>query len=343
MDTKTQNTLKFGWWKILLPTLIGFGAIAYMFHKEFSLSDFEKINFSAKTIFWFFIALCFMIGRDAGFTIRYRYLTDKKLTWMQSIKVTLLAEFGSAVTPSTVGGSSMAVLFLNKEKISVGKSTSIVFVSVLLDEMFFVIAFPILMIFLPLEKLFGVGNVVTNSIVVLFIVAYCIKLLICVILIIGLFFHPQLIRSLIIRIFRLPFLRKWHKSAVKTGDDLMISAKEIKKKTFSFWWPPIVATILSWCSRYLVINALFMAFFHVDDNLLIFARQFVMWVVMIISPTPGGVGVAEYMFNEYLSDLIPFAFIGIGPVIVLIWRLLTYYNYLCIGAILVPRWVKSKF
>lgn len=338
MDKENQG---FSIWKILVPTFIGLGVIAYMFSREFNLSDLKQIAITWHTVFWIFIAFCFMVGRDAGFTIRYRYLTERQLSWKQCIKVTLLAEFGTAITPSVVGGSSMAVIFLTKENIPVGRSTTMVFVTLLLDEMFFVITFPILLLFIPFHTLFADNTALGSGVLVLFIIAYIIKLAICTLLIIGLFFKPQTIRWLIIKIFKLPFLRRWQKNALKAGDDIVISSQELRGKTMSYWFPLIAATILSWSSRYLVVNAIFMAFFQVHENLLIFARQFVMWVVMVVSPTPGGSGFSEFIFKQYLSEFIPLA--GIVPVIILIWRLLTYYNYLFIGALIVPGWVKKSF
>lgn len=331
----------FSIWKILLPTFIGIGVIVYMFSREFNLADLKQISITGHTLLWIFIAFCFMLGRDIGFTIRYRYLTEKQLSWKQCIKVTLLAEFGTAITPSSVGGSSMAVLFLAKENIPVGRSTAMVFVTLLLDEMFFVVTFPILLLFIPFHTLFSDNTALGSGVLVLFIAAYIIKMLLCTLLIIGLFIRPQAIRWLIIKIFRLPFLRRWHKSAVKAGDDLVVSSREIRGKSFSYWFPLITATILSWCSRYLVVNSIFMAFFQVHDNLLIFARQFIMWVVMVVSPTPGGSGFSEFIFKQYLSEFIPLA--GVVPLIILLWRLLTYYNYLFVGAFIVPRWAKNAF
>lgn len=338
-----MKNVTFSWWKIAIPTFIGIVAIVYLFAKEFNISDFKDIRITGTTIFWFAIALLLMIGRDAGFTIRYRYLTEKKLSWLQALKITLLAEFGSAITPSTVGGSTMAIVFMTKENIPVGQSTTMVFVTMLLDEMFFVCTFPVLLLVIPFNDLFYTGSTLTNSIIYLFFAAYAVKLLICILLIVGLFIKPTLIQSLIISIFKLPILKRWKEAAQNAGDDLLISAHELKGKRSSFWLPLIFATILSWSSRYLVINALFMAFFPVHENLLIFARQFVMWVVMVISPTPGGTGVTEWMFSEYLKEFIPLHLIGITPVIILLWRLLTYYNYLLIGAFLVPRWIKKAF
>ncbi len=338
MEKESQG---FSIWKILLPTFIGLGVIVFMMSREFNVDDLKQISITSQTVFWIFAAFCCMLGRDIGFIIRYRYLTEKQLSWKQCIKITLLAEFGTAITPSVVGGSTMAVVFLAKENITVGRSTAMVFVTLLLDEMFFVITFPILLLFIPFHTLFSDTTALGSSVLILFIVAYIIKMLLCTLLIVGLFFRPQAIRWLIIKAFRLPFLRRWHSSAVKAGDDLVVSSREIRGKTFSFWWPLIVATILSWCSRYLVVNALFMAFFTVHDNLLIFARQFVMWIVMVVSPTPGGSGFSEFIFKQYLSEFIPLA--GVVPLIILLWRLFTYYNYLFVGALIVPRWIKKSF
>jgi len=344
----SEKSVNVNIWKILIPTVLGIGIILYMVSKDLlgeenaaKLEELKNIPFTGYTFLWLFVAILCMVGRDLGFTIRYRYLTDKILSWKQALKVTLLAEFGTAVTPSSVGGSSMAVLFLAKENIPVGKSTALVFTTMLLDELFFVVTFPIFLLFIPISDLFPEVSGIQMGIVSIFIIAYCVKLLLCICLIIGLFFKPQAIKWLLITIFKLPFLRRWQKAAAKAGDDLIVSSAEIKGRGISYWLPLIIATILSWSSRYLIVNALFMAFFPVSNHLLIFARQFVMWILMIISITPGGSGFSELIFKHYLSALIPVS--GLVPVIILLWRLFSYYSYLFIGAILVPRWINKAF
>ena len=59
----------------------------------------------------------------------------------------------------------------------------------------------------------------------------------------------------------------------------------------------------------------------------------------MISPTPGGSGLSEYIFTEYYSDLVPFA--GVALVIAFFWRIISYYVYLIIGAFIVPGWLKD--
>jgi len=60
--------------------------------------------------------------------------------------------------------------------------------------------------------------------------------------------------------------------------------------------------------------------------------------LIIFSPTPGGAGFVEYVFGQFLTDFVP---LGIAPIISFIWRLLTYYLYLFIGVMIIPRWLQN--
>ena len=58
----------------------------------------------------------------------------------------------------------------------------------------------------------------------------------------------------------------------------------------------------------------------------------------MISPTPGGSGLAELMFGWYYR----FSDASMVVIAVMIWRLLSYYSYLIIGTILLPGVFKKK-
>jgi uncharacterized protein (TIRG00374 family) len=329
-------------YKIIFPILIGLGVVVFMFWGEQPLEAFRSVELSWR--FWCFIALAalFMLGRDAGYVWRIRTLSDNQLTWRQSLRVIILWEFTSAITPSAVGGTSVAILYVNKEGISLGKSSAMVMATSLLDELYFVLMFPLLLLLIPEHALFQISSAtVGQGLLVVTLVGYGIKLAWVLLLGYGLFFNPQGLRWLIVKVFSLPVLRRWREGAVKTGDEVVASAKELRIKPFKFWFKSSLATFLSWSSRYLVVNALLMAFFAVHDHLLIFARQLVMWIMMLVSPTPGGSGFAEFVFKEFLGDFIPVA--GLVAVIALLWRLITYYLYLIVGVVVVPGWIKSKF
>lgn len=338
-----QKVHKTSMWRIFLPVLIGLTVVGYLFYKEFDPNVISRISFTWKSLFWIFMAILCMIGRDFGYMIRIRILSEKLLSWKQSFRVIMLWEFTSAVTPSSVGGTSVALMYVHKEGLSVGKSSAIVMLTSLLDEFYFMIMFPLLLVVVGTSELFTIPNspMWANGLMMFVFVGYSIKTAWVLLLSYGLFLNPRGLSRLIFRVFHLPGLRRWKRGAAKAASDIIISSKEMKAKSFSFWIKAFFSTFLSWTSRYWVVNCLFLAFFAVQDHFLIFARQLVMWVALLVSPTPGGSGIAEIMFDKYLGDFIPIA--GLSMALALLWRIISYYPYLVIGALVVPKWINDNF
>ena len=329
--------------KVILPAAIGLGVVAFIFLREFDPDVFDKVSLTWMSVLWLFAAILCMLGRDLGYMIRIRVLSDGQLTWRQAFRIIMLWEFTSAVTPSSVGGTSVALMYVHKEGISVGRSSAIVMMTSLLDELYFVIMFPLLVLLVGGEKLFAIPDSPgwTHGILVVALVGYGIKLIWVLVLSYGLFLNPRGLSRLIYRLFHLPVLRRWRRGAGKAAVDIMVSSDEMKSRKPKFWINALLSTFLSWTSRYWVVNFLFLAFFAVHDHFLIFARQLVMWIVLLISPTPGGSGVAEFMFDMFLGEFIPVA--GFAIALAFLWRLISYYPYLAIGALMVPKWINDKF
>lgn len=335
---------------IFLPILIGLGVVAYMMYSEINVELLSMIKFSLKSFLMLVISILFMVGRDFGYMWRLRILSSKELSWLQVFRVIMLWEFTSAVTPSAVGGTSVAVVYVHKEGLSVGRSTSIVMLTSFFDELYFIIMFPITLAILGYSNLFDINlddmSVIGTSIMAIAIVGYILKLIFLITVSYGLFINPVGLKRLLVLIFKLPILHKKKRSAIKAGNDIILSSQEIKSRNVSFWLKAFFATFISWSSRYLVVNAIILAFFSFSDHFLLFARQLVMWIMMLIMPTPGGSGFSEYLFKEYLGGFIPVSSqyqLGIAALLALIWRVITYYPYLIIGAVIFPKWVKTKF
>jgi len=337
--------------RIILPVLIGLVVVGWFIIREINADVLRSLQFTWKSVFWLFIAWCCMIGRDLGYIIRIRILSENDLTWRQAFRVIMLWEFTSAITPSTVGGTAVAVVFINKEGISVGRSTAIVLATSFLDELYFVIMFPVILLIVGSDILFttsvqGAGPGLLNNLILVAIIGYSIILAWVVFVGYGLFVNPAGIKKILIWLFKLPFLKRLEKSAIKAGDEIVESSHELKRQPALFWVKAITATFLSWTSRYWVVNAILLAFFAISDHFLIFARQLVTWIMMIISPTPGGSGFAEVILGKYISDAIPVDPVnaeGISLAMAIIWRIISYYPYLIIGASIVPGWLQRKF
>lgn len=336
MEAKT-NPLRLSY--VIIPVVIGFSVVGWLFWREFNPQLFSDIHFTWNLLAGVLLAFLFMSGRDAGLIMRFRLLSDRSLTWRQCFNVNMLCEFTSAVTPSSVGGSSLIVLFLNKEGINAGKSTALMITCLLLDELFLVLSCPIILLLFPFGELFGDISVVSSSIKLLFFIVYGLVTIWTIILYLSLFHRPEWMKKLLVAIFCLPFLRRWSKAIEELTDNLVTSSHEISGKPFLFWLKAFGLTGFAWISRFLVVNAILYAFATDGSQMIAFARQLVLWIIMTISPTPGGSGFSEYMFQVYYADF--FSVSGMALVVAFVWRIITYYVYLIIGVCIIPGWLKK--
>ncbi|MBI1835914.1 MAG: flippase-like domain-containing protein [Flavobacteriia bacterium] len=311
------------------------------FKKE-SLSDtIQLINWTKASFVWLLLALVFMVGRDFFYMLRIRILTKNQLTWKQCFNVIMLWEFASALSPGVVGGTTVAMFILQKEKIDLGRSTAIVMITALMDNLFYLVLVPLVFIFINQDQLFPANFSASKSVSFIFWTGFGIKLLLCVFILFSVFLFPKVAAQILKTVFSLPILNKWHAIASKTGEEIQMASKEFKKENFLFWLKTMVSTFLSWSSRYLVINCILNAFLHLHflDNFLLLGKQIVLWLLMMISPTPGGSGVAEYAFGELMN---PFSdSLLLIAALALLWRLISYFPYLFIGVFVLPRWIKK--
>ena len=102
--------------KTLLPLVIGVAVVAWLFGREFSLADLERIPWSGRAVWALSLALLAVAGREFGLAWRFRILTDGRLSPMAALRVTMMCEFTSAITPTTAGGSAMSVWFMHRER-----------------------------------------------------------------------------------------------------------------------------------------------------------------------------------------------------------------------------------
>lgn len=310
----------------------------------------RNIDWTWYSTFWILTALVAMAMRDIAYMYRIRVLTDYNLSWRQSFRVIMLWEFASALTPSVVGGSGIAMFIVHREGINLGRSTAIVLVSALLDELFYITMVAIVLLVIGTSHLFPVElqkNIfgMTFGTQGIFWIGYVFICLLTTTILIGIFFIPRTLKYLLLQLFRLPILRRWRYNVIQIGDDIITTSKELRNKPPMYWIKSFGATYVSWTARYLVVNFLILAFVNPDsvlissitDHVLIYARQLVMWVIMLISPTPGSSGVAEFAFSGFFQDFIPLGLVG---ALALLWRLISYYPYLFIGAIILPRWLR---
>ncbi len=318
--------------------------VGYLLWKQYDPKDFESIDWTFHTLFWIGLSIVLLIVRHIAYAIRLRILSDGLFSWKKCIELIFIWEFSSAISPTSVGGSAVALFVLAQEKLSTAKTATIVIYSAVLDTIFFISTLPFLLLFLGAEiirpnmqsfnDLDGWG--------VTFIGAYCFMAVYGALFFYGLFINPNTIKKVLVSFTHLGILRRFRHKAIELGNDIIIASKELQSKRWDFHISAFLATATAWSCRFLLLNCLFIAFAPdistgFVDQFKLYARLETMFVVMAFSPTPGGAGFAEFAFFGFTSDYISQQ--GIALLIASIWRLLTYYAYLLIGAIIIPNWI----
>jgi glycosyltransferase 2 family protein len=346
MPSRHRQILRFfSFRRIAIPIFIGLTVATILFIRDFDSELFSNIQWARYPALWFFLVLVLMATRDLAYMYRIRLLTDGELSWKRSFHVIMLWEFASSITPSIVGGSAVALFVVRKEGINMGRTTAVVMTTALLDELFYIIMVPLVILIVGTSNLFITEP---NFIIAglkfsskgVFIIGYLFILVLTSIILFGIFFSPAKVKQLLIAVFKLRFLRRWLPQAEQTGDELIVTSAEMKSKSIVFWLKAYFATVISWTARFWVVNVLIMAFAPVSEHFLIYARQLIMWVILLISPTPGGSGVAEYFFSIFLGEFIG---AGLSTPLAILWRLISYYPYIFIGVLVLPIWIRRVY
>lgn len=328
--------------KSLLPLLIGVTVTAWLFYDDFNPDNFRNFHWTGRMVAGFALSWLFMFGRDFGLSWRFHTIAHPQLTWKRAFRVNYMCAFTSAVTPSAVGGSAFAILYLNREGVKLGRATTMTLTTLFLDEMFFVVFCPIIMLAFPLDELFASGADAgfMDGVQMVFWLVYAGICVWAFILFMGIIVKPRPVARTLKKIACWRLLKRWRRGVFETADNMVAASQDLRQCSRKWWLNVFGATTLSWFSRYLVVNALFWGFMPDASQTLIFARQFVVWVVLMVSPTPGGSGISEWLFTNYYGDLISST--SLALILALAWRIVSYYIYLIIGTALIPFYFTKR-
>ena len=336
--TQAKLQATFSLKRILIPVFIGIAASVYsLLSSNFEFSALANITIDP---FYFSMAIVCMLIRDLAYIVRIRIITEKQLKIRDAWHVVMLWEFATSVTPSMVGGSAFAVFFLNAERINLGKSTALILATVLLDELFYILCVALILIVYG-KQILLVGSNFSFDPTLFFFIGYAVIIVMTTSILFGIFIVPQWFKYILVKIFSISFLKRWKAKAEKTGDEIITSSKELKGKPFLYWLKAFFATAFSWTARFLVLNCLIMALnpqlgLHLQQQVIIYAKQLVMWVILMISPTPGASGIAEMVFPAFFAGEFPE---HTHAAVAVLWRGISYYPYLILGLIILPIWL----
>jgi uncharacterized membrane protein YbhN (UPF0104 family) len=336
------------WNRIWLPVLLSAGVSFYLIYSNFSTEALHKIELSGQLVTGLFFALITVLLRDITYMFRIKTITGNTLSWWVSLQVILLWEFGSAITPGAVGGIALALFILRKEGISYGQTIATIMLTTILDNLAFVLVFTGLVAYFG-TSMFAVGAQCADlegHQILLGLraiskgawIVYGVQIGATVFLLLGLFISPKLAKRFFYKLASWRLLSRFQNSLQNLGNDLVVTSATFAKQPFSFWIKIIALTLISWVSRYALANALIFAFADTTLNMGdIFARQYVLWSFLLLPSTPGASGLAELSFIAMNCEFIP---AGLSATVATVWRLYSYYIYIILGVIVLPKWLK---
>lgn len=249
------------------------------------------------------------------------------LKLLTSLKIILTSLFAACITPSQFGGEPVRIYLLNKNGLSVGDGTAVVFGERLLDFVVIVIgaaiSFLLFRTLLPhhttIHHVFTViGACLIAGIVLM---AYCLT-------------RPEKVKKVGDFLFskiKCKRLEKIKGTFYQELDNFYIAIRRFQCEGGATLGLALLLTIAFWLVAFMVPSLLLLGFGANPVWLHSVAAQFILLIIVALPITPGGSGVAEFALTYLYHTIVGAPILGVFAVI---WRLSTYYVNLIIGGII---------
>lgn len=319
-------------WPILLSLLVLAGIGAFTFEPDEFRQVVDRLNV------WFLAAALATVFLRIYFGgMRLNYISRGRLGRAAGLRGQIAWDFFSNVTPSAIGGAPFAAVYLARDKqIGVGETTAFMLFSILLDQLWFALTIPIVIVgSMYLEVIpDAVGEVGMAGFML-----YFIGMLAWVVVFgYATMFRPDVLQRLASRIFRLRWLRRFHDRVDHSMRQMRRRAKVLRSQPPTFYVKGFLLTIGTWASRYLLLLFVVWSFYEEFDKVLLLFRTAAMTLGSLIMPTPGGAGGIEALYALFIGTLIPSA--ALAPTL-LAWRFLAYYLFVGLGVFLTTHHVQE--
>ncbi len=255
----------------------------------------------------------------------------KDYTKKKGIHLMITTQFFHAITPFAAGGQPWQIYKLKKEGVTLGEATNIV----IQDFIAYQIALVIL----------GILAITTNYIMHIFPSDSILKKLVTIGFIIN--------TLVIIFLFLVSFSKKWNKKLINGTINLLSKLKIIKDKEKKLqksekfihnfhssakillknkinMFKIISLNFIALIGQYLIPFTLLMGLgIYVNPIIVIITSAYVMLIGSMV-PVPGGTGGLEFGFLAFFKNFVKDPKLSI---IMIVWRIITYYFGIIVGAI----------
>jgi len=294
--------------------------------------------------FWFFLlALAFYFINVLTDSYLVRVLlraVDDDMPFMQCMYAVFGNEFLTAITPFQSGGQPLMVYVMHKNNVSLGKGILIVFFKTAAQIYFFAIGAPIVLLIWP--EFAQIPDLTAFYIYGILFFGYFLTLTFLVLI------KPQMAKGISLSVFkflwRFEYFRKrkekMARSLRKTIREINIFShftKDILKTKKVVFLQLFGLTILSWIFKFMVAVAVVWGLGGYSLNVIqAVSVQTVTNFLGFFAPSPGGSGVFEFCMKK-VFEKIPVLTSERLFIFIVIWRFITYYLSVFLGALVTIR------
>ncbi|MEZ4358282.1 MAG: lysylphosphatidylglycerol synthase transmembrane domain-containing protein [Eubacteriales bacterium] len=268
--------------------------------------------------------------------VSLKYVTGfmyKKVSFLKTFRIAIIGQYYSALTPSSTGGQPMQVMYMKRDGIPVGTSTCIMLIKFICYQLG---TFLLFLLGMVLRGSYYFATI--NSIFWLSIVGFLTNFIVVVLLALSIF-RESWVLKIGTALIRFGCFLKIIKNKEKTTNSLMklVSdfrmavgyVKKYKLKVFINFLMILVHLL----SLYSITTWIYLAFGQTGGMILdIIFLQVFLTVTVTLFPMPGATGASEIGFYGFMAMFFKSDVIFLA---MLMWRLITYYSNIFIGAIYV--------
>ncbi len=327
--------------KIIINLIIIFVVLSLVLY--FSLKDnYQEIidNIKNMNIIWLIISIIILIiSRIFSAVSSYKMTkaNDHHVSFLRAIQINLIIPFFHGVTPFAGGGQPMEIYYLHNEKIPLGKSTNIVLQNFIVYQTALIIISLIAVIYNVIFDLFPANSLIKQLVIIGFIINFLVWLFT---LLVSL---SKKFNQVILKI-TLFILKKFNKPALKEKitrylSNLHKNATTIikhKKSSLLSLFANILSLICLYSIPYLVLTGMDITNLNIIETIV--ATSYIMIMGSFV-PIPGGTGGLEYGYMYFFNYLIGGSILTSS---MLVWRFVSYYLAMIIGAIVLALYRKKE-
>lgn len=259
---------------------------------------------------------------------------DTEISYSRSLKITIVGEYYSAITPFSSGGQPMQMAYYKRYNVSLAKSSAILAIRMIGYTSALCLVFIITM---ALRGSFIYDNhqvIFWMTLLGFFINAFIVAFIICILV------NKRLIERIGHAVINLITKFKWFKKkrdkmqasfnkGVKEFSDAGVYLRENKLRCVI----TILYSLLSVMFLYSVTYCIYRSMgLNKESYITLFTMQTFLYLAVAFVPTPGALGASEGGFYLFFAGIFPQSSLYLA---MLLWRLFTYYSNLIVGAVVV--------